>query len=122
MFARLIDVEPLTVYHGCMKGVEELAHLAKRYVWWKPVEQALETPEQIMAQVMHMGDWSDVCLLANRVGEGTLRSVIEHAEIGMFNERSWHYWHYRLGLVKEGKVPPLPARKLSHDRIPLLAQ
>jgi hypothetical protein len=102
------------------KSSKELARLAKRYIWWKTVDQAMENPEQIVAQVMNMGDWNDVCRLVDYVGDEGLCRVIKQAEIGMFNERSWHYWHYRLGLTKMGCVPALPARKLSHDRIPFL--
>ena len=104
------------------EGSEELARLAKRYIWWKTVDQAMENPEQIVAQVMNMGDWDDVCQLVDCVGNEGLCWVIKQAEIGMFNERSWHYWHYRLGLAKVGCVPALPVRKLSHDRNPLLAE
>jgi len=107
---------------GAWKGSEELARLAKRYIWWKTVAQAMENPEQIVAQVMNMGEWDDVCRLVDLIGDEGLCRVIKHAEIGMFNERSWHYWHYRLGLAKVGCVPALPARKLRHDRIPFLAE
>ena len=68
-------------------------------------------PERVMAQVMNIGDYSDVQLLANQVGDEVLRGVIAHAEAGQFNERSWHYWHYRLGLAALEQVPPLPARR-----------
>jgi len=84
----------------------------------------MENPEQIVAQVMNMGDWNDVCRLVDLIGDEGLCRVIKQTEIGMFNERSWHYWHYwhyRLGLAKMGCVPELPARELSHDRIPFLA-
>jgi hypothetical protein len=57
------------------KSSEQLACLAKRYIWWKPVAQAMENPEQIVAQVMNMGEWSDVCRLVDLVGdEGLCRS------------------------------------------------
>jgi hypothetical protein len=79
-------------------------------------------PEQIVAHVMNMGDWNDACRLVDCVGDGGLCRLIKHAEIGMSNQRSWHYWHYRLGLAKVGCVPALPARKLSYDRIPFLAE
>jgi len=75
----------------------------------------MESPLQVAAQVMNLGDWSDVCLLEKGLGRGNLREVIHHAEIGMFNSRSWHFWHYRLGLVEVGRVPPLPTRKLSPE-------
>jgi hypothetical protein len=29
------------------------------------------------------------------------------------NERSWTYWHYRLGLSAVDHVPPLPVRRQS---------
>jgi len=41
---------------GAWKGSEELARLAKRYIWWKTVDQAMENLEQIVAQVMNMGE------------------------------------------------------------------
>ena len=51
-----------------------------------------------MAQVMDIGDYLDVQELAKAVGEDALREVIVHAQAGQFNERSWAYWNYRLGL------------------------
>jgi len=44
-------------------------------------------------------------------GEDYLRSVVEHAEAGIFDERSWHFW---LGLADPGK-PPLPVRTILSD-------
>jgi hypothetical protein len=46
------------------------------------------------------------------LGENTLQAVLARAEAGQFNERSWHYWHYRLGLARPGAVPPLPVRRI----------
>jgi len=105
-----------------MDIAQELMNLAKRYIWWKTPEEALENPEQIMAQVMNLGDWDDACHLVDCVGKKALRQVVRNAEIGMFNERSWHFWHYRLGLSDLEKVPPLPVRRLTYDRTPVLAQ
>ena len=44
--------------------------------------------------------------------EDLVREVLSHAEAGQFDERSWAYWHYRLGLARVGHVPPLPVRGL----------
>ena len=88
-----------------------LMQLANKYIWWKSAEEALAMPERVMAQVMNIGDYSDVQLLANQVGNDVLREVIAHAEAGQFNERSWTYWHYRLGLAALEQVPPLPVRR-----------
>ncbi|MBV5329206.1 MAG: hypothetical protein JZU65_16555 [Chlorobium sp.] len=68
-------------------------------------------PERIIAQVMNIGDYANVQALATQVGDDILREVLVHAEAGQFNERSWTYWHYRLGLASEGRVPPIPTRR-----------
>ena len=48
-------------------------------------------PERVIAQVMNIGDYSDVQLLASQVGDEVLRDVLTSAEAGQFNERSWAY-------------------------------
>ncbi len=95
--------------------MELLARLAMRYVWWKSVEDALRYPDRIIAQVMNIGDYDDVQALIEAFGEEALREVVRHAEAGQFNERSWAYWHIRLGLVPPNAsavIPPLPTRSL----------
>lgn len=89
----------------------KLEQLASKYVWWKSPEEALAMPERVIAQVMNIGDYTDVQALATEVGEDALRTVLKHAEAGQFNERSWAYWHYRLGLAEVDQVPALPARR-----------
>jgi hypothetical protein len=59
---------------------------------------------------MDIGDYADVQLLSDRIGEATLREVLRTIEAGQLNARSWAYWHYRLGVCEPGEVPPLPAR------------
>lgn len=90
---------------------EALKGLARKYVWWKTPDDAVAMPERVIAQVMNIGDYDDVQALASEVGEDVLREVLVHAEAGQFDERSWTYWHYRLGLAGVGKVPPLPVRR-----------
>jgi hypothetical protein len=90
-----------------LRVLREMAH---RYVWWMDAADALERPERIVAQVMELGDWDDLQIVARSLGDDYLRWVIVHAEPGQFHERSWHYWHYRLRLAKLGTVPPLPVR------------
>lgn len=89
-----------------------LTKLAARYIWWKSPQAAIEMPERVVAQAMNIGSFEDVQALSLEAGDDYLRGVIGHAEIGQFNERSWFYWHYRLGLSSPGCVPPLPKRRL----------
>jgi hypothetical protein len=93
--------------------IELLKCLAASYIWWKTPEEAVQQPDRVVAQVMNIGDFDDVQALANQIGDDYLREVIAHAEIGQFNERSWAYWHYRLGLAEPGLVPALPKRRIA---------
>lgn len=92
---------------------ESLKPLARKYIWWKTPEEAVAMPERVIAQVMNIGDYYDVQALASQAGDEVLRDVLTHAEAGQFNERSWAYWHYRLGLSSVDHVPALPARKFA---------
>lgn len=91
---------------------ELLQKLATRYVWWKFADEALSMPDRVIAQTMNIGDFDDVQALCEEVGDERLSQVLQHAEIGQFNERSWAYWHYRLGLAEPGALPALPTRRL----------
>lgn len=88
-----------------------LKRLASKYMWWKTPDEAFAFPDRIIAQVMNIGDYADVQALSDEIGEDALREVLAHAEAGQFNERSWAYWHYRLGLADIDRVPPIPVRK-----------
>jgi len=95
------------------EGLECLWRLARTYVWWKTPEEAMRYPDRVAAQVMNLGTWDDLTALIEAAGEPYLRQVLRGAEAGQLDARSWHYWHYRLGLAEYGKnpVPPIPARK-----------
>ena len=86
---------------------------ASRYIWWKTPAEAVQHPERIIAQVMDIGDYDDVRQMMRAFGEEAPRSVVQHAEAGMFSPRSWANWHYRLGLAVPNQVPPLPRRMVS---------
>ena len=92
---------------------EVLKSLASKYVWWKTPDEAVSMPERVIAQVMNIGDYADVQAMAAEVGDEVLRDVLSHAEAGQFDERSWAYWHYRLGLASVDHVPALPVRRFA---------
>ena len=94
-----------------------LKKVAARYIWWESPDEALRRPSRVIAQVMNIGDLDDVLALLTAVGEGSYREVLGAAEPGWFNERSWHYWHYVLGLCQPGDtVPPMPVRQFKISR------
>jgi hypothetical protein len=92
---------------------EALKPLASKYIWWKSPDEAVGMPERVVAQVMNIGDYADVQVLAKLAGDDVLREVLCHAEAGQFNARSWSYWHYRLGLADVDDVPELPRRRFA---------
>ena len=55
--------------------------MAKTYVWWKTQEEAMKLPEQIIAQVMNLGTWDDVCLLDRIIGTNGFCRVIKQASL-----------------------------------------
>lgn len=97
---------------GCAEQ-DTLKRMAAKYIWWKTPDEALSMPERVIAQVMDIGDYANVQMLAQQVGEAVLRNVLIHAEAGQFSARSWAYWPYRLGLARVDQVPALPKRALA---------
>ena len=90
-----------------------LLSLAAKYIWWKTPEEAMRRPRNVIAQVMNIGDYGDVRTMMRSLGDAPLRDALLTAEPGQFSPKSWHYWHYRLGLAELDQVPPLPQRKLA---------
>jgi hypothetical protein len=93
--------------------LDALKDLAAKYIWWKTADEAVAMPDRVIAQVMDIGDYTDVQALVSLVGDDTLRRVLTEAEPGVFRDRSWAYWHYRLGLASLGNLPPRPARRFA---------
>lgn len=92
---------------------EALVPYASLYIWWETPEEAVRQPLRVIAQVMDIGDFEDANRLLAEAGRLAFRDALRRAGPGWFNARSWHYWHYRLGLAPPGgRVPPLPRRRI----------
>ena len=71
----------------------------------------------LTAQVMNIGIYDDICELTQLYSSDVLADVLRKAEAGQFSERSWHYWHYRLGLARnEQDMPPYPSRRVFNEK------
>ena len=90
----------------------ELVRLARRDVWWKTPDEALQWPGRLIARVMDIGDFDDVASLLTLLGEESFREALLNAEVLQFRPQSWSYWHYRFGMAEPGHVPPMPVRRL----------
>jgi hypothetical protein len=87
----------------------DLERVAKRLFWWKTPTEALEDPIRFLAQVMTYGTIEDLAVVRQYFPERAFRDVLAHPPAGVFDPRSWSYWHVRFGL----EVPPvLPRRQL----------
>jgi hypothetical protein len=87
----------------------ELLRAAKRVVWFKPPEEALDNPVELMAYAMKHSTDEDMALLLEYVGEDGLREAIDQAPAGIIDARSWAYWNARIGRYPP---PPAPQRDL----------
>ena len=89
-----------------------LRELAGKYVWWLSPGDVAARPDLAITQTMELGDFDDQRRLEATFGRDRLADVLRGAQAGRLSARSWTYWHYRLGLARSGKVPPLPRRQL----------
>ncbi len=88
----------------------EMLNVARRVIWFKKPEQALNDPVHFLSYAMRYGTLEDLITLENLgVGIPDYREVIDNAPSGVFDARSWHYWHLRIG---REQVAPLPTRKI----------
>lgn len=87
-----------------------LRSMARKYVWWLSPADTLKRNHLVTSQVMELGDYGDVLRLESAVGRDALVAALQAAEPGRFSAPSWTLWHYRLGLARSGRVPPLPKR------------
>ena len=86
----------------------ELLEVAKRVVWFRPPAEALADTYHFLAHVMTFGTIADVRAIEAEMQPGDWHEALMHAPPGIFDARSWAYWHLKCG--KE--VPPLPQRRL----------
>ena len=102
---------PATLMSYSSTQQDLLRDFATRYIWWKTAQEAILYPERILAQVMNLGTYEDLGRLLTAFTFAELRHVLLLAEPGWFNDRSWVFWHYRLGLTEMDAPPPaLPIR------------
>jgi hypothetical protein len=83
--------------------------MAAKYVWWKDPPKALADFAVFIAQLMTFGTLPDTRWMLDRYRTSELRDVLRNPPPGIFNGRSWHFWHYKLGMLD---VPEMPVRRI----------
>ncbi|MEQ1757037.1 MAG: hypothetical protein ABL986_01880 [Vicinamibacterales bacterium] len=87
----------------------ELRKIAARVMWWASPEVALARVDDFLCRVMVFGGFADAQYVEAAYGTERLRQAVRSAPPGVFDARSWCYWHLRLGL----EVEPRPVRRLA---------
>jgi hypothetical protein len=85
---------------------EQLGDIAQRVIWWESAEETLKRPARFVMQVMTRGRWDEVLFVQGVYGRQAFKDALVHAEPGVFDIKSWTYWHTVFGLP----VGALPKR------------
>jgi hypothetical protein len=83
--------------------------VAERVVWFQPPERTLRDPVLFLNHAMTWGTVEDLRVVRVHFTDDDLREALRAAHPGVFDPRSWSYWHLMLDL---GPAPPLPRRRL----------
>ena len=91
----------------------DLLTVAKRVVWFESPEETLRDTTLFLNHVMTHGGVRDVLTVREHFDDQALRHALREACPGVFDPRSWAYWHTVLGMTP---VPELPTRKIPGTR------
>jgi hypothetical protein len=90
-----------------MNYPEDLKRVAKRVVWFKTPEEALQEPKLFLAYLMTYGTLEDIATAMKYYSEADFDLVLKDPPAGIFDRRSWNYWNLR---YHHEPVPSLPQR------------
>ena len=86
----------------------ELLAVARRVVWFKPPAVTLADDVFFLNYLMTYGTVEDLMVARQRYDDDDLRGALRNALPGIFDARSWAYWHAHLDM---GPAPPRPVRE-----------
>lgn len=88
----------------------DLRAVAKRLVWFKAPEDALQEKKLFLAHVMTYGTLRDLRIVLEFFSESDLNAVLDDPPPGIFDPRSWTFWNVR---YHREPIPPLPTRRIT---------
>ena len=100
----------MTITMGPLPPTTELEVVARRCIWFMEPTAALARPAHFIAHVLTYGTFEDVKTLRRYVSDDMLATALDQAPPGVFDGRSWGYWHLKLKGLRH--PPPLPERRL----------
>jgi hypothetical protein len=91
-----------------LRLTESLHRAAARCVWFEQPETAIEDVPRLAAYILTYGTLDDVAALRAQITLEQLQILLSAAPPGIFDSRSWSYWHVMTG---HDDPPPLPQRR-----------
>ena len=85
-----------------LSELPDLVRVAHRVAWRISPVELLNDPVQFIAHVMTFGEIEDVAITRAHFNRAEFRRVSEAAPSGVFDPRSWNYWH----VVLNGRRAP----------------
>src|ERR1700761_7391227 len=89
---------------------EFASELEKKFFWWDSVGTQPRSNARIVAQAMSFANFEDIRRLETRLGPQRLAAVMQGAEPGWIDDRSWELWRGRLK-VAGYVLPETPPRR-----------
>ena len=88
-------------FNSQVNANDQLLRIARKLMWWQEPQIALSQPMRFIMQVMTLGNWGDVQAVSETFGWEAFREALLKAEPGVFDKRSWVYWHAVFGLAEK---------------------
>ncbi len=87
--------------------MEETIKYLGKYIWFDREETIRDNPYKIIAYAMCYADVDDFPVIFS-LGNDILIDVLNKAQAGWFDKKSWNFWH--ILLKKDEDIPTLPKR------------
>jgi hypothetical protein len=85
----------------------EIEAVARRVIWFEEPPTAIANTSRFLAYAMTYGTHRDVAEIRKQLSDDELRAALAAAPPGIFDPRSWAYWHL---MLDQYPPPPLPER------------
>ena len=82
-----------------------LRRMAMRYAPGASADETLRQPTRLVAHLMSVATYRDVCELIDLAGPTYLRTVLAVAPADWLTPRAWRYWQRHLGFVIKREAP-----------------
>ena len=86
---------------------EDVLNVARNVIWFEPPERALTDPIRFLAYLMTYGTADEVTVIMRYLDYDDFREALDRAPPGIFDARSWNYWHL---MTDRYPSPPMPKR------------